>query len=250
MDKKQISWKKSIKYLQILFFVFIVIWYNLYNYTEWVYTKYNDTLKTLDNAKYKVKSIQNDIEKIQKVITWLKTINENKSKFIDAYNECYPSYSLKKYNIGNGNIVSLKKCMNSKIHDIWIDKFNDIDLENIWMSFGIYTDNSDKMNFDQKRFLESLDKNIFFDRLEKKVPLLSFWNPILINKALKLYKVSFTFTTNLSYTEFENTFNYIQNILHKDNNLYYTIENIWKFNIMNESEEQKINIQWSFYFSR
>jgi len=40
------------------------------------------------------------------------------------------------------------------------------------------------MNFDQKRFLASLDQNIFIDDLEKRVPLLSFSNPVLIDKSL------------------------------------------------------------------
>ena len=250
MDKRQISWKKWIKYLQILFFIFIILWYSLYNYTVWVYNKYNDKLDKLDTATMKVKSIQDNMDKIKETTKLLKQIKENKGSFIDVYNDCYADYSLKKYNMWSGNIVSLQACIKNKYTSSSIDNFKDVDLENIWISFGIYKDKSDKMNFDQKRFLASLDQNIFIDDLEKRVPLLSFSNPVLIDKSLWLYKVSFTFTTSVSYTRFENIFNQMQNVLYKKNNLYYTIDSIWKFDIMNKSQEQKINIQWSFYFSR
>lgn len=250
MDRKQVSWKKSIKYLQILFFIFIVLWYNIYNYTIWVYTAYNVKVHKLQSLKSTLKSINSDITKVKSITELLKKINKYKSYFINAYSICYPNYTLKKYNIWHWHIVSLKDCINAKYKKSSISMFKDVDLENIWILFWIYQDKSDKMNFDQKRFLLSLDYNIFWDRLEKKVPLLSFSNPVLINKELWLYKVSFTFTTSLSYEELKNIFNRMQNLLYKNNNIYYTISNIWKFDIMNESEEQKINIQWSFYFSR
>jgi len=246
-----VSWKKLVKYLQTLFFVLLIVWYNLYNYTKWVYYKYNEKLNELHNITMKVKSMKDDITKIQEIIQSLEHIKENKEKFITAYNHCYSDYSFKKYDIWSWNIVSLKNCINNTYNNISnIENFKDIDLENIWISFGIYKDNSIKMNFDQKSFLVSLDKNIFLDNLEAMVPLLSFSNPVLINKDLWLYKVSFTFSINLSYAEFKNLFNRMQNMLYNENNIYYTIDNIWRFDIMNETEQQIINIQWSFYFSR
>lgn len=250
MNKKQISWKKSIKYLQILFFIFIIIWYNLYNYTVWVYNEYNRTIDKLNEVSIKVQVIEEDIKKLEKINENLKNIKLNKDAFIDAYNKCYADYSLKKYNIWTWNIVSLKNCIWQLYTSSDIADFKDIDLEKIWISFWLYEDRSWKLSFDQKRFLASLDQNIFMDNLEKKVPLLSFSNPILVDKELWLYKVTFTFATNLSYASFINTFNRLQNMLHKENNLYYTIDSIWEFDIMNESQEQKVNVQWSFYFSR
>ncbi len=250
MDRKQLSWKKSIKYLQILFFIFIIIGYNLFNYTMWVYDKYNEKLDKLNEVVMKVESIQDEINNVKDISASLKQIQENKDDFLFAYNNCYANYSLKKYNMWTWNVVSLKNCVWNIYSESNIEDFKDIDLEKIWISFWLYEDKSWKLSFDQKKFLSSLDQNVFMDNLENKVPLLSFSNPVLIDDRLWLYKVSFTFSTNLSYSSFINTFNRLQNMLHKENNLYYTIDNIWEFDIMNESQEQEINIQWSFYFSR
>lgn len=250
MDKKQISWKKQIKYLQILFLIFVIIWYYIYNYTMSVYHTYNNKVNELDRITTKVRSLQDKLDKTKDFIKKIKKIQSNKKLFISAYNKCYPKYVLKKYNIWIWNIISLKDCMRNIYKDKVIDDFKDVDLEKIWISFGIYKDNSKKMNFNQKKVLESLDKNIFMDNMEEKVPLLSFSNPILINKELWLYKVSFTFSTKLYYWGFLNLFNHLQNLLYHNNNIYYTINNIWKFDIVKENENQQINIQWSFYFSK
>jgi len=47
----------------------------------------------------KVKSIQDNMDKIKETTKLLKQIKENKGSFIDVYNDCYADYSLKKYNM-------------------------------------------------------------------------------------------------------------------------------------------------------
>jgi hypothetical protein len=87
------------------------------------------------------------------------------------------------------------------------------------------------MDFNEKSFLYSLDKNIFQDNLEKKVDYLTISNPILIDSKKKFYKVNFTFRTLLSYSEFQNLLKRMQNIIYKNNDLYYTISSVSNYDI-------------------
>ena len=249
MDKN-ISWKQKIKYQQILVFILAVIVYNVYNYTMWDYKDYKWTISSIDAIQMKYQSKNNILQNKKTELNNLKDIYKNKKEFINAYNLCYNQYKNRIYNIWTWSTsISFRECIYKKFKKSYILKTKDVDLEKIWISFWVYKDNSKKMSFDQTRFLASLDQNIFNWQLKQQVPILSFWEPTLINKKLKLYKESFTFSVKENYSEFINILKLLQNKIFLTNTLYYTIDSVSSFNIM-DKDKQNINIQWSFYFTK
>lgn len=256
MDAKQLSWKKSIKRFQAIFLVLIILVFYVWSNVLDLYNQNQSKIKELDKVTMSVKKVQDDISIVEDRTSKLSSINKNKTSFIKSYNKCYNSYVWARYDISNKNrSSSLKTCIAWIYPKAWdLKSFKDEDLENIWVSFWVHklasTWNQSKMNFDQKRVLYSLDRNVFVDRLESFASMLSFSNPVLIDSKLNLYKVSFTITTNLNFKAFAEVLRKLQNEIFTTWNLYYTISNISKFDIMKEDEIQKINIQWNFYFTR
>jgi len=247
--EKNVSWKQKIKYVQIAAIVLAIVVYNLFYYTKDVYAQYETSINKIDSVETKQLQVKSNLTSITTKLDNLKDIYKNKEKFIKAYNGCYTQYKNRIYSIGTWNGVSFRDCINKDYNKDYILKMTDVDLEEIGISFWIYKDTSTKMSFNQSLFLASLDKNIFSWKLKQEVPILSFWQPTLINKKLWLYKVSFSFTVQKNYSWFINLFKLLQNKIFIKNTLYYTIDSISPFDIMN-NDLQNISVQWSFYFSK
>lgn len=250
IEKNQVSWKKKIKYLNILFLILLILWYYVYWEFTQVYSDYKNTNIKLDNFSASYLKKQDNLNKIKTKTESLTDINKNSKKFIDAYNVCYLPYKSSFYSLWSWDSVSFRKCINSKYNKDYINNFTDLDLEKIGISMWVYKDTSKKISFDQSRFLASLDKNIFAGQLKNRVPLLSFSDPSLVDKNTNLYKVDFTFSVNLSYTNFINLFKLLQDRIFNKNSLYYTINSISSFDINDTTSIQKINVQWSFYLTK
>ena len=247
--EKNVSWKQKIKYAQIVVVVLAIVVYNLFFYAKDVYAKYQSTINKIDTVKTQQLKVADDLTNIITKLNNLQNIYKNRSKFIKAYNDCYTQYKNRIYSIGTWNGLSFRDCINKEYKKDYILKMTDVDLEKIGISFGIYKDTATKMSFDQTVFLASLDKNIFAWKLKQEVPILSFWQPTLLNKKLWLYKVSFSFTVQKNYSWFINLFKLLQNKIFLKNTLYYTVDSISTFDIMS-NDLQNISVQWSFYFSK
>ena len=247
--EKNISWKQKIKYAQIVVIVLAIVVYNLFYYVKSVYAQYQNTVNKIDSTQMQQLKVKDNLSKLNTKLNNLKDIYKNRVQFIDAYNICYTPYKNRIYSIGTWTGISFRDCIYKNYKKDYILKMTDIDLEKIGISFGIYRDTATKMSFDQSLFLASLDKNIFSWKLKQEVPILSFWEPTLVNKKLWLYKVNFSFTVNKNYVWFINLFKLLQNKIFIKNTLYYTIDSISTFDIMN-NDLQNIAVQWSFYFSK
>jgi len=257
---ENISWKQKIKKLQIVFFIFAVVWYYTYNYVSSIYDEYSSKKNVLTDLKInKITSKEEELNKLKQKLVVLKKINDNYKSFVIAYNACYSDYVEKLYWIEWKKITSLRDCMDQKIaeraglkYDHFIKTLKDVDIVKIAVWFGINKNNLTKFNFDQKVFLRSLDQHVFDDTLEKRVDVITLWQPVLIDKKLQLYKVSFSFPTEVDYEKLVLILKKMQNDLagKKYNNLYYTISNVSNFDMSNTSFPQKINIQWNFYFTK
>lgn len=260
MDTKQLLWKKSIKRFQSIFLIMAVLCLYVWNNTLNFFHENQAQIQNLQKVTMEVKQIEDKIQKVKDTTTNLTSIEKNQSSFMKSYNTCYIRYVWKKYDFIDKKFDwdkdnSFKKCMSSwypKVDDF--KNFNDEQLVNIWTSMWIHKEpstwNESKMNFNQKRVLYSLDRNIFGDNLETRSSMISFSNPTLMDSNLKLYKVSFTLTTDTNFDWFMSILRKLQNEMYVSWNLYYTIWNISKFDIMEEDKIQKINIQWNFYFTR
>jgi len=249
IETNQVSWKKKIKYLNILFLILLILWYYVYWEFTQVHSDYKNTKTKLDNISVSYLKKQDNLNKVVKKNEDLSNINKNNKKFINAYNTCYLPYKSSFYSLW-WTSVSFRNCIKSKYNKDYINNFTDIDLEKIGISMWIYKDTSKKMSFDQSKFLASLDQNIFAGQLKNKVPLLSFSDPSLVDKKTNLYKVNFTFSINLSYSRFINLFKLLQDRIFSKNRLYYTINSISSFDINDTASIQQINIQWSFYLTK
>ncbi len=247
--EKNISWKQKIKYAQIVVVVLAIVVYNLFFYVKDVYAQYQSTINKIDSTNVQQLQINEDLTKITTKLNNLQNIYKNRVKFIKAYNDCYTQYKNRIYSIGTWNGISFRDCINKEYKKSYILKMTDVNLEEIGISLWIYKDTSTKMSFDQAKFLASLDKNVFSWKLKQEVPILSFWQPTLLNKKLWLYKVSFSFTVQKNYTWFINLFKLLQNKIFLKNTLYYTVDSISTFDIMS-NDLQNISIQWSFYFTK
>ena len=247
--EKNVSWKQKIKYAQIAVVVLAIVVYNLFFYAKDVYAQYQSTINKIDSVQMKQLKVKDDLTRITTKLDNLKNIYKNKEQFIQSYNDCYTQYKNRIYSLGTWNGISFRDCINKTYKKDYILKMTDIDLEEIGISFWIYKDTATKMSFDQSLFLASLDKNIFSWKLKQEVPILSFWQSTLLNKKLWLYKVSFSFTVEKNYAWFINLFKLLQNKIFIKNTLYYTIDSISTFDIMN-NDLQNISVQWSFYFSK
>lgn len=247
--EKNVSWKQKIKYAQIVVIVLSIVVYNLFFYVKDVYAQYQTTVNKIDSMKAKQLKVKDDLAKISNKLDNLKDIYKNKEQFVKSYNNCYSKYKNRIYSIGTWNWISFRNCINKEYEKDYILKMTDVDLEEIWISFWIYKDTATKMSFDQSLFLASLDKNIFSWKLKQEVPILSFWQPTLLNKKLWLYKVSFSFTVKKNFIWFINLFKLLQNKIFLKNTLYYTVDSISTFDIMS-NDLQDISVQWSFYFSK
>jgi len=250
--QQTLSWRKKIKYMQMFCLILIVIWYFAYNKAVEMYHNYGNKISELNNVKVDVLSKQNEMKDIKRKIDYLNDIQDNYTGFVYAYNSCYSYYIEKMYNVWTGNIVSLNSCIyNNGFKKDYILELKDIDIQKIAILFWVYHDDSLKFTFDQKKLLYSLDQNIFFDDLEKKVPILTLSQPILIDAKLRLYKINFTISINkIKYNQLKNYIRQLQNKLFEKWDIYYTLNSISSFNIMNVNDPQNVNLQWTFYFYR
>ena len=263
---ENISWKKRIRKLQIVFFILLLISYFSYSYVLEAYNNYTSTKKELEELTVnKINKKQEEVSKLQKKEALLKKLSDPKIEkaFISAYNKCYPKYIELRYIKGkNWNLV---KCIDSEIlkdiptnYEHEFKNFSNDEIEKISIVLWVFKNNLNKFDIDQKRFLWALDQKVFANTLEDKVEVLTLWNPIVLDKKLGLYKVNFTFTTNLNYNgflsilnKFQNNINYTSSdkpSLRLANNLYFNVENMSDFDLTKPDEQQKINIQWAFYF--
>jgi len=257
---ENISWKQKIKKLQIIFFVLVIVAYYVYNYAHDTYIKYENTKKQLTELKVnKITSKEEELLKLKEKISVIDKIKKNYKPFVISYNKCYPDYISKKYGVENIKITSLRECIDKEMlnrlgikYDHFIKTLKDVDIEKIVIWLWITKNELAKFDIDQKRFLRSLDQHVFDDSLEKYVSVLTIWEPVLLDKKLGLYKVSFSFPVVVDYETLLSILKKMQNnIADRDyNNLYYTISTVSNFDISNTAFPQKINIQWNFYFTK
>lgn len=245
----ELNWKKRIKYLQILFFVFLLLGYFVYWWFSAQKNKYIQMQNKLNREIAQLAQKESILTEAENFVSNLKDIKKNFSKFAYAFNNCYLSYEKKWYSLYTW-LVSLRNC----IYEKWYNKpyikiMSDDDLVKIAKSFGILTLNNKKLNFPQTQILYSLDKNIFADDLEHKVDFITFWNPTLVNKKFNLYSVSFSFKTKVNYSIFQNLFKKLQNTLFDKNYIYYDIQSISSFDVT-EAGYQDLLVQGKIYFQK
>ncbi len=246
---KQISWKKKIKYVQLWALIAFVVLYFIYGWFVEVKQHYDSLSKTFEQKEIKIAKLNETKANIKFFSQKIQDIIKNKQAFIKAYNECYFYYALKDYALSGTKVAnSLKDCLYNKWYNKpYIKNFSDQDIIKIALWMGVLKQKNSKEFFPQTQILYSLDKNIFSDDLEQYVDLLSFGLPKLENKQLRLYSVNISFKTKVNYSMFLNLFSNLQNKLYARNNIYYSIQNISKFDVVNNSF-QDLLVQAKVYF--
>lgn len=249
---ERLSWKKKIKYIQISILIWIIALYFTWNF-------FNQQKKYFDNIKdqYQQKEIQlqklmEEKNKIEITTERIKSILKDKIRFIEAYNSCYTKYTYKKYSISGDNIeISLWNCIYNEWFDKWFIKaLEDKEIEFIAKWLGVAELWNSKELYPEKKVLYSLDKNIFQDKMENKVEMLSFGLPTLVNKNLNLYEVNFTFKTTVNYVWLQNILKAIQNKMYNTGYIYYSIKSLSRFDITQPERAQPLLVQWAFYFTK
>ena len=250
--EKRLSWKKKIKYVQIAILIAVVVLYfvrGFFNEQKHYFDSQNKLLqqKELTLTKLQAKKTQIDLisQRVAKIV-------KNKEKFINAYNSCYFSYVKNVYLLsGNNQVSSLKDCIYNKwFNELFVKNLTDKDIEKIVIGLWVLKNTNSKMLYPQTDVLYSLDKNIFYDKMEDSVQMLSFGLPRLVNKKLGLYAVDFTLKTKVNYSLFKNVLNAFQNKIYLNKPVYYGVKSISSFDITKTSDLQDLLIQGEFYFTK
>ena len=244
-----ISWKKKIKYLQISILIALVVLY----FMIWYFNKQKNYFKVNRNILQQKEVILNNLKdeknKIDLMIKRIKDIRQSNKLFIESYNKCYALYSKKNYLLSWENYEnSLKDCMYKNWYEKeYIKNMTDDNIQKILIWLWVLKNNNTKMEYPQTAILSSLDKNIFNDKMEKKLDFISFWLPNLIDKKLWLYTVDFSIKTKVNYSLFKDILWKMQNKMFINNPIYYNVKWISAFDIT-QNKIQDLLIQGNFYY--
>ena len=250
--EKKLSWKKRIKYVQIAILISLVVLYFLWGFFN-EQTHYFETQKAILQQKEltlaNLKAEKNEIDLISQRIG---KILKKKEDFIKAYNVCYPKYAKRLYLLsGSAEVISLKDCMYDKwFKQTFIKELSNEDIEKMAIALWILKNTNNKLTYPQTDVLYSLDKNIFYDKMEDSVQMLSFGLPKLVNKKLDLYSVDFTLKLQVNYSLFKNVLNAFQNKIYLNKPVYYSIRSISSFDVTRTNDLQPLLIQGEFYFTK
>lgn len=250
-EQKIYEWKNQIKYLQIAFFVLLVVVYYLYGWFMDQKSNYENLKQTYISKSIKLTNLQDKKASVEVFSSRLEKVVNNLSGFIAAYNVCYPSYVRQKFYLEEKEQrINLWWCMFKNGYKFpYIKSFTDNQIRAIAISLWILKNSNSKFDYPTDKVLASLDKNIFNDQMEKKLQMLSFSTPSLIDKANGLYAVKFSFKTTANYTIFEDLFSKLQTRLFKTGYVYYTVNSISAFDIT-DSMIQPLLVQGQFYFTK
>ena len=245
----EFNWKQKIKYLQILFFLILLVGYFVYGWFMQQKQIYDNKKSELDKKVSQLASLQSKLIETENFISNLQDIQKNFKAFAGSFNNCYIYYEKRGYSLYTGG-VSLRNCM----YEAWYKKpylktISDDKIVKIAQSFGILKLDNSKLSFPETKILSSLDKNMFSDELESKVDFVTFGRPSLVAKNFNLYSVSFSFKTKANYSEFKNLFKKLQNKLYEKNYVFYDINSISSFDITS-SDYQDLLVQGKIYFQK
>jgi len=249
---ERLSWKKKIKYIQIGILIWFVALYFVWDFFNQQKAYFENTKQQYQQKEIQSQKLEEELNKIELTTDRIKSIFKNKKQFVEAYNSCYIEYTYKKYSLSGENMeIPLWNCIYNAGFDKWfIKNIKDEEIEFIvkWMWVVELWDS--KETYPEKKVLYSLDKNVFLDKMENKVEMLSFGLPTLVNKNLGLYEVNFTFKTTTNYVWFQNILKSIQNKIYDSGYVYYNIKSLSKFDITRTEMVQPLLFQWTFYFTK
>ncbi len=249
---EKLSWRKKIKYVQIAILISFVVLYfvwGFFNEQKQYFETQKNTFQQKELTLTKLKAEKNQIDLISQRIA---EILKNKKNFIKAYNNCYPKYVRRVYLLsGEVQVTSLRNCIYNKgFKKPFIKNLTDKDIEKIVIGLWVLKNTNPKLLYPQTDVLYSLDKNIFYDRMENNVQMVSFGTPKVIDKKLNLYVVDFSLKTQVNYSTFKNVLNAFQNKIYLNKPVYYTVKSISSFDITKTSDLQPLLIQGEFYFTK
>jgi len=243
------NWKKRIKYLQILSFVFLLIWYFAWWWMMEKKTSYEELKKQLNQKITKIANVKSQIVETENLISNIEDIHKNFKSFSDAFSDCYWYYQKKGYSLYTW-LVSLRDCIYEHGYKKpYIKNMEDEKIVKIAKSFWIIKLDNKKLDFPETKILYSLDKNIFSDNLESRVDFVTFWTPTLVNKKYNLYSVNFSFKTHVNYTMFKNLFKKLQTNVFNKNYIFYDINSVSPFDVTDKSM-QDLLVNWKIYFQK
>lgn len=252
--KKDSAWTKKIKLLKFGTILMIVLSYIVFWNVQSTIEILDKEMKEENKLAMEVDTIKWELDKSKSINYKMENVFDNATwfnLFIDAYNNNYGIY-LSNQNSGvNDSLVTMLEVDGVELQkDL---EFTDEDIEVMAIAASLYSDNSNKFDFDQRRFLKSLDTFVFTDKLKELVNTISMWKPTLVDHTTGLYRIRFTLITSVqTYSDFVNLLWRFENMISKnsDARLYYNLTQLSKYNLMKENTVQTVNMGWYFYFYR